>query len=55
MKEDDFKTLELQTEFSKKFAKLVSVLKTHEISDLRWLINRAYFTGYKNGGKDSEE
>ena len=47
-------TLELQQDFFEKFKDVASNLDPNGKIELRWLINRAYFCGYKNAETDSK-
>lgn len=47
-----FNTLETDPNFTKKLQAILPALNHEQKINLRWLINRAYFTGYKDGGID---
>ena len=49
---DPFNTLESDPEFNKRFSKIKTFLDSKAKADFQWLINRAYFVGYQNGGED---
>lgn len=47
-----FNALENDTDFANKIKSIFPALDHQQKINLRWLINRAYFTGYKDGGID---
>jgi hypothetical protein len=51
---DNFETLEKDEGYNAKFKSVCWFLDEKQITNLRWLINRAYKTGYANAIQDNE-
>lgn len=53
-KNEPFNALETDPNFIEKLQAILPALDHEQKIDLRWIINRAYFTGYQNGGTDGD-